>query len=69
MSPLRLMNHDIEPSTAKSIPFHHPYDLNIDDLLNLGVPPSEVEKVIRIISLDKLLEVKNNLPDEAYEKI
>ncbi|MFN6021013.1 MAG: UvrD-helicase domain-containing protein [Bacteroidota bacterium] len=67
--PIEINEPDIEPSTAKSIPFHHPYDLNIDDLLNLGVPPSEVEKVIRIISLDKLLEVKNNLPDEAYEKI
>ncbi len=67
--PIELDEGSIEPSTSKSIPFHHPYDLTMDDLLNLGVPPSEVEKVIRIISLDKLLEVKNNLPDEAYEKI
>ena len=67
--PIEMNEPTAEPSTSKSIPFHHPYDLTMDDLLNLGVPPSEVEKVIRIISLDKLLEVKNNLPDEAYEKI
>jgi superfamily I DNA/RNA helicase len=67
--PIEMNEPTAEPSTSKTIPFHHPYDLTIDDLLNLGVPPSEVEKVIRIISLDKLLEVKNNLPDEAYEKI
>jgi superfamily I DNA/RNA helicase len=67
--PIEMNEPTAEPSTSKTIPFHHPYNLTIDDLLNLGVPPSEVEKVIRIISLDKLLEVKNNLPDEAYEKI
>lgn len=67
--PIEIDEGNNVPSTYKSIPFHHPYDLTIDDLLNLGVPESEVEKVIRIISLDKLLEVKNNLPEEAYEKI
>ncbi len=67
--PIEMNEPTAEHSTSKSIPFHHPYDLTMDDLLNLGVPLSEVEKVIRIISLDKLLEVKNNLPDEAYEKI
>ena len=67
--PIEMNEPTAEPSTSKTIPFHHPYDLTMDDLLNLGVPPSEVEKVNRIISLDKLLEVKNNLPDEAYEKI
>ena len=67
--PIEMNEPNAEPSTSKSFPFHHPYNLTIDDLLNLGVPESEVEKVIRIISLDKLLEVKNNLPDEAYEKI
>lgn len=67
--PIEMNEPTTEPSTYKIIPFHHPYNLTIDDLLNLGVPESEVEKVISIISLDKLLEVKNNLPDEAYEKI
>lgn len=67
--PIEMNESTTEPSTYKIIPFHHPYNLTIDDLLNLGVPESEVEKVISIISLDKLLEVKNNLPDEAYEKI
>ena len=67
--PIEINEPTTEPSSYKIIPFHHPYNLTIDDLLNLGVPESEVEKVIQIISLDKLLEVKNNLPDEAYEKI
>ena len=67
--PIEMNEPTTEPSTYEIIPFHHPYNLTIDDLLNLGVPESEVEKVISIISLDKLLEVKNNLPDEAYEKI
>ena len=67
--PIEINEPTTEPSSYKIIPFHHPYNLTIDDLLNLGVPESEVEKVISIISLDKLLEVKNNLPDEAYEKI
>lgn len=67
--PIEINEPIVQPLAAKSIPFHHPYNLTMDDLLNLGIPPSEVEKVIRIISLDKLLEVKNNLPDEAYEKI
>lgn len=67
--PIEINEPTNEPSSYKIIPFHHPYNLTIDDLLNLGVPESEVEKVIQIISLDKLLEVKNNLPDEAYEKI
>lgn len=66
--PIEINEPTTEPSSYKIIPFHHPYNLTIDDLLNLGVPESEVEKVIQIISLDKLLEVKNNLPDEAYEK-
>jgi hypothetical protein len=67
--PIEMNEPTVEPSTSKTIPFHHPYNLTTDDLLNLGVPPSEVDKVIRIITLDKLLEVKNKLPDEAYEKI
>lgn len=67
--PIEINEPTNEPSSYKIIPFHHPYNLTIDELLNLGVPESEVEKVIQIISLDKLLEVKNNLPDEAYEKI
>lgn len=67
--PIEMNEPTAEPSTSKTIPFHHPYNLTSDDLLNLGVPLSEVDKVIKIITLDKLLEVKNNLPDEAYEKI
>jgi superfamily I DNA/RNA helicase/mRNA-degrading endonuclease RelE of RelBE toxin-antitoxin system len=67
--PIELKVSSAEVITSDSVPFYHPYNLTEDDLLNLGVPLSEVEKVIRIISLDKLQEVKNNLPDEAFEKI
>jgi len=67
--PIEMNEPTVEPSTSKTIPFHHPFNVTTNDLLNLGVPPSEVDKVIRITTPVKLLEVKNNLPDEAYEKI
>lgn len=59
----------VEIIKSEHVPFHHPYNLTQEDLLNLGVPFSEIDIIIKIISLDELQEVKNNLPDEAFEKI
>jgi hypothetical protein len=64
--PIEMNEPTAEPYTSKSIPFHHPYNLTIDDLLNLGVPESEVEKVISIIKDNDLWTITDD-HDTVYK--
>ncbi|MEY3322869.1 MAG: hypothetical protein RLZZ417_2452 [Bacteroidota bacterium] len=49
--------------------FPHPYGINREDLIQLGVPDSELDSILEIVSLDKLEARKEYLPESAYEKI
>jgi superfamily I DNA/RNA helicase len=49
--------------------FPHPYGIIKEDLIQLGVPDSELDAILEIISIDKLEERREFLPESAYEKI
>ena len=60
-------NNDEEKMLKKD--FKHPYGITIPDLIQLGVPDSELSTTLEIISLDILESRKDFLPESAYEKI
>lgn len=58
---------EIEIKVKKDFP--HPYGIIREDLIQLGVPYSELDSVLEIVSIDKLEARKEYLPESAYEKI